>query len=151
MGREAYSLDIVGRPDFKISITNRTKFNDINKKLDGIFHLAAVTSPPQFETDPDKGLKVNVNGTYNVLDFARKHGVNKVVLASSSAIYGIYSKFSSLFILSIGGLGTFPVGSDELSISCKIEISSSLSSGSFEASLGVLFPNAGILSSIHFM
>jgi UDP-glucose 4-epimerase len=50
--------------------------------------LAAVTSPPQFETDPDKGLKVNVNGTYNVLDFARKHGVNKVVLASSSAIYG---------------------------------------------------------------
>ena len=88
MGGEAYSLDIVGRPDFKISITNRTKFNDINKKLDSIFHLAAVTSPPQFETDPDKGLKVNVNGTYNVLDFARKHGVNKVVLASSSAIYG---------------------------------------------------------------
>ena len=34
--------------------------------------MAAVTSPPQFETDPDKGLKVNVNGTYNVLDFARK-------------------------------------------------------------------------------
>ena len=88
MGGEAYSLDIVGKPDFKMSITNRTKFNDINNKLDGIFHLAAVTSPPQFETDPDKGLKVNVNGTYNVLDFARKHGVNKVVLASSSAIYG---------------------------------------------------------------
>ena len=33
-------------------------------------------------------MKVNVNGTYNILDFARKHGVNKVVLASSSAIYG---------------------------------------------------------------
>ena len=29
-----------------------------------------------------------INGTYNVLDFARRHGVNKVVLASSSAIYG---------------------------------------------------------------
>ena len=43
MGGEAYSLDIVGKPDFKISITNRTKFNDINKKLDGIFHLAAVS------------------------------------------------------------------------------------------------------------
>ena len=60
MGGEAYSLDIVGKPDFKISITNRTNFNDINKKLDGVFHLAAVTSPPQFETNPDKGLKVNV-------------------------------------------------------------------------------------------
>ena len=88
LGGEAYSLDISGKPDFKISITDRRKFNEINKKFDGIFHLAAVTSPPQFETNPDKGLRVNVNGTYNVLDFARKHGVNKVVLASSSAIYG---------------------------------------------------------------
>ncbi|MCL4480756.1 MAG: NAD-dependent epimerase/dehydratase family protein [Candidatus Thermoplasmatota archaeon] len=88
MGGEAYSLDIVGKPDFKISITNRRKFNEINKKFDCVFHLAAITSPPQFETDPDKGLKINVNGTYNILDFARNHGVNKVVLASSSAIYG---------------------------------------------------------------
>jgi UDP-glucose 4-epimerase len=88
LGGEAYSLDIAGKPDFKISITDRRKFNEIKKKFDGIFHLAAVTSPPQFETNPDKALKVNVNGTYNVLDFARKHRVNKVVLASSSAIYG---------------------------------------------------------------
>ena len=42
----------------------------------------------QFEVKPDNGLRVNVNGPFNVLDFARKHGVNKVVLASSSAIYG---------------------------------------------------------------
>ena len=88
LGGEAYSLDIVGKPDFKVSITNRKKLDNINKKFDCIFHLAAVTSPPQFEMNPDKGLKVNVNGTFNVLDFARKHGVNKVVLASSSAIYG---------------------------------------------------------------
>ena len=88
IGGEAYSLDISGKPDFRISITDRRKFNGINKKFDGIFHLAAITSPPQFETNPDKGLRVNVNGTYNVLDFARKHRVNKVVLASSSAIYG---------------------------------------------------------------
>ena len=88
LGGEAYSLDIAGKPDFKVSITNRKKLDNINKKFDGIFHLAAVTSPPQFEIKPDKGLRVNVNGTFNVLDFARKHGVNKVVLASSSAIYG---------------------------------------------------------------
>ena len=88
MGGEAYSLDIVGKPDYKVSITNRKKLENINRKFDGIFHLAAVTSPPQFEVKPDNGLRVNVNGTFNVLDFARKHGVNKVVLASSSAIYG---------------------------------------------------------------
>jgi len=88
IGGEAYSLDIVGKPDYKISITNRKKLENINRKFDGIFHLAAVTSPPQFEVKPDNGLRVNVNGTFNVLDFARNHGVNKVVLASSSAIYG---------------------------------------------------------------
>ena len=75
-------------PDYKVSITNRIKSENISRKFDYIFHLAAVTSTPQFETNPDKGLRVNVNDTYNVLDFARKHGVNKVVLASSSAIYG---------------------------------------------------------------
>ena len=88
MGGEAYSLDIVGKPDYKISITNRKKLGNKNRKFDGIFHLADVTSPPQFEIRPDNGLRVNVNGTFNVLDFARKHGVNKIVLASSSAIYG---------------------------------------------------------------
>lgn len=88
LGGEPYSLDIVGKPDFKVSITNRKKLDNINKKFDGIFHLAAVTSPPQFELKPQSGLRVNVNGTFNVLDFAIKHGVQKVVLASSSAIYG---------------------------------------------------------------
>ena len=43
LGGEAYSLDITGKPDFKISITDRRKFNEIKKKFDGTFHLAAVT------------------------------------------------------------------------------------------------------------
>ena len=43
LGGEAYSLDILGKPDFKISITDRRKFNEIKKKFDGTFHLAAVT------------------------------------------------------------------------------------------------------------
>ena len=79
MGGEAYSLDIVGKPDYKISITNRKKLENINRKFDGIFHLTAVTSPPQFEIKPDNGLRVNVNGTFNVLDFARNHGVNNLI------------------------------------------------------------------------
>ena len=43
LGGEAYSLDIVGKPDFKVSITNRKKLDNINKKFEGIFHLAAMT------------------------------------------------------------------------------------------------------------
>ena len=30
LGGEAYSLDIVGKPDFKVSITNREKLDNIN-------------------------------------------------------------------------------------------------------------------------
>jgi nucleoside-diphosphate-sugar epimerase len=87
-GGEAYSLDITGKPDFKVSITDRKKLDNIDKKFDGIFHLAATTSPPQFEDFPAEGLEVNVTGTFNILDYARKHGVPRVIIASSSAIYG---------------------------------------------------------------
>ena len=48
-----------------------------------------VIFPLQFDIKTDNGLRVNVNGAFNVLDFARKLGVNKVVLASSSLIYGV--------------------------------------------------------------
>jgi nucleoside-diphosphate-sugar epimerase len=60
----------------------------IEDHFDGIFHMAAVTSPPQFEEDPLQGFQVNANGTLNVLEFARRKGIGRVVLASSSAIYG---------------------------------------------------------------
>ena len=34
------------KPDFKISITNRKKLENINRKFDGIFHLAAGKGSP---------------------------------------------------------------------------------------------------------
>ena len=61
---------------------------NIDREFDGIFHLAAVTSPPQFEDDPISGFQVNANGTLNILELAKRKGIKKVVLASSSATYG---------------------------------------------------------------
>ena len=55
---------------------------------DYVFHLAATTSPPQFEVLGSNGYEVNVMGTYNVLQAASDSGLRKVVIASSSAIYG---------------------------------------------------------------
>lgn len=60
--------------------------------VDFVFHQAAVTSPPQFEDDPLPGFSVNVNGTMNVMQIALRHGVKRVVLASSSAVYGSMEK-----------------------------------------------------------
>ena len=88
MGHDVKTIDIVGDPDYLISITDMEKIMKIDDEFDGIFHLAAVTSPPQFEDDPLYGFKVNAVGTLNVLEMAKKKGILRVVLASSSATYG---------------------------------------------------------------
>ena len=58
------------------------------KGIDYVFHLAAVTSPPEFENPLGEGYGVNVQGTYNVLAASAVSGVKRVILASSSSIYG---------------------------------------------------------------
>lgn len=88
MGNEVKTLDITGDPDYNLSVNNLDKMMDIDYGFDGVFHLAAVTSPPQFEEDPISGFQVNANGTLNILEFAKRKGIRKVVLASSSATYG---------------------------------------------------------------
>ena len=58
------------------------------KGIDYVFHLAAVTSPPEFENPLGEGYSVNVLGTYNVLAASAANGVKRVILASSSSVYG---------------------------------------------------------------
>ena len=56
--------------------------------VEGIFHLAAVASVQKSIENPALVHEVNVTGTLNVLEAARKHGVRKVVLSASAAAYG---------------------------------------------------------------
>lgn len=93
-GMDALTLDIAGNPDYAVSVTDFESLMKINDHYDGIFHLAAVTSPPQFEDDPLSGFQVNANGTLNILEFAKRKGIRRVVLASSSATYGNTDKIS---------------------------------------------------------
>ena len=53
-----------------------------------IIHLGALPSVPRSIADPRSSLDVNVIGTLNVLEAARRHGVGHVVSASSSSVYG---------------------------------------------------------------
>ena len=58
-------------------------------RVDRVVHAAAVTSGPGRETqDPASVLDVNVRGTINVLDAARRCGVERVVYVGSAAAYG---------------------------------------------------------------
>jgi UDP-glucose 4-epimerase len=53
-----------------------------------VFHQAALRSVPRSVDDPLSSNRVNVDGTLNVLTAARVAGVERVVYASSSSVYG---------------------------------------------------------------
>jgi len=53
-----------------------------------IFHLAALISIPYSYVSPDAYVETNVRGTLNVLEAARRHRVERVVITSTSEVYG---------------------------------------------------------------
>ncbi|MBT3338177.1 MAG: NAD-dependent epimerase/dehydratase family protein [Anaerolineae bacterium] len=56
--------------------------------VDLVFHQAAFVSVPLSMDTPNVCLDTNVNGTAMVFDAARRAGVQRVVFASSAAVYG---------------------------------------------------------------
>ena len=55
---------------------------------DAVLHLAAIVSVPLSVVDPIGSHETNTRGTLNVLEAARRHGIRRVVHASSAAVYG---------------------------------------------------------------
>ena len=62
------------------------------KRFDQIIHLAARAGVRPSLEQPALYQRVNVEGTVNILEAARLHGIKKVILASSSSVYGVNSK-----------------------------------------------------------
>lgn len=58
------------------------------KGVEAILHQAALPSVPRSINDPITTNDVNVGGTLNLLDAARSAGVRRIVMASSSSVYG---------------------------------------------------------------
>ena len=56
--------------------------------IDYVLHQAALPSVPRSVKNPLTSNSVNINGTLHVLEAARRAGVKKLVLASSSSVYG---------------------------------------------------------------
>ncbi|MEZ0109086.1 UDP-glucose 4-epimerase [Catenulispora sp. EB89] len=59
--------------------------------LDGgeaVFHLAAAADVNEVAADPVRALRLNVEGTGNALEAARRTGMNRFVLASTVWVYG---------------------------------------------------------------
>ncbi len=63
------------------------EFN-IDNKIDYILHLASNTHPMLYATNPISTITTNVIGTKNVLDYATKNKVKRVLFASTVEVYG---------------------------------------------------------------
>ncbi|HMU40780.1 MAG TPA: NAD-dependent epimerase/dehydratase family protein [Pseudomonadota bacterium] len=57
-----------------------------------VLHLAALAGVRPSLTQATRYLRVNVEGTQNILDACRKHEISRVVFASSSSVYGAHSQ-----------------------------------------------------------
>lgn len=69
------------------SVTDRSRVSDTMHNVDGVYHLAAISSVPYSIEHPLEVNNVNVGGTLMVLDVARELDV-PVIFASSASVYG---------------------------------------------------------------
>ena len=58
------------------------------ENIDTVFHLAAAISVPESLEKPEEYVDINVNGTLNVIEAAKRCGVRRVVFSTSAANYG---------------------------------------------------------------
>jgi len=75
-------------------LTDRAALDELfgGGRFDQVIHLAARAGVRPSLQEPALYQRVNVEGTTNLLEAARLHGVRKLTLASSSSVYGVNSK-----------------------------------------------------------
>ena len=60
----------------------------ISRDVDTIFHLAALIAIPYSYIAPDSYVDTNVKGTLNICQAAKENGVRRVLVTSTSEVYG---------------------------------------------------------------
>jgi UDP-glucose 4-epimerase len=74
--------------NFKLDVTNFNDTLQAYKGVDYVLHLAAEVRIQESIKNPIRTFEKNVIGTTTVLECARQAGVKRVILSSTSAIYG---------------------------------------------------------------
>jgi UDP-glucose 4-epimerase len=73
-------------------IGNRDLVHDLTAGKDLVFHQAAIRIT-QCAEEPRLALEVMVDGTFNILEAAAEHRVDKLIAASSASVYGMAEEF----------------------------------------------------------
>jgi UDP-glucuronate 4-epimerase len=79
---------------FKADIRDQAALRDIfaGNGFDCLVHLAARAGVRPSLDQPRLYAETNINGTLNLLELAREHGIKQFVFGSSSSVYGISAK-----------------------------------------------------------
>ncbi|MBU1125915.1 MAG: NAD-dependent epimerase/dehydratase family protein [Candidatus Omnitrophica bacterium] len=90
-GRKEFIAAHLGKKDFKFvkaDLLNRKVLQGAMRGVDTVFHMAANPEIRVGETNPHVDFSQGIMATYNVLEAMRGAGVNKIVFASSSTVFG---------------------------------------------------------------
>lgn len=88
-GRRENLADLLDRLDLReADIRDLVAIRPAFGGVDYVLHQAAIPSVPRSVKDPVTTTEANVNGTLHVLMAAQEAGVKRVVMASSSSVYG---------------------------------------------------------------
>jgi UDP-glucose 4-epimerase len=74
---------------YQLDILDFTEIESYFQDTDYVFHLAALADIVPSIENPNGYFKVNVDGTFNVLEACRKYKIKKIIYAASSSCYGI--------------------------------------------------------------
>ena len=74
------------------TISDRDLVHDLSRGKDLVFHQAAIRIT-QCAEEPRLALEVLVDGSFNVMEAAAEHKVDKLVAASSASVYGMAEEF----------------------------------------------------------
>jgi len=86
-GRPANVAHLQGHPRFHLLERDATQPLDPGGPLDWVLHFASPASPDKYLLRPVETLRVNAEGTYHLLELARRQGA-AFFLASTSEVYG---------------------------------------------------------------
>jgi nucleoside-diphosphate-sugar epimerase len=81
-------LEYLGADVIVGDIRDSSVMNTALHGVDFVVHLAAQISVPLSMEYPEETADINIQGTQMVIDCALKHGVQRLVMASSAAVYG---------------------------------------------------------------
>ncbi len=75
--------------EIKGDIRNREKLIDASKNHDAFIHLACISNDPSFDLNTKLGKSINYRAFQNVIDSCTVNGIKRLIVASSTAQYGI--------------------------------------------------------------